>query len=861
MRNFKKILFLITTLILVLSLSPKIVKAMSYEWYIELIQNESDYNGDDIPDIISTFTIHNNTFLEIYVNDTREIEEEYKWKSVICNISGFDKIEKWEYNPDTEIWTSTGLLNYQDLQFSHPGWCSDTGQYGFLLYGSGSGDKQYMLNFTEGEKTLKIYTGSSSEIIKAKSTIIPDIQYLTLPADSTPMGVVYDNIETTYVASYWRGSIFAINTSTLEYEEYFVTGSENHYLGVEGLTIDSSGNVWFTERRKGIGKFNPVTKTFEEFSINGSKPHQIVYSPSDGNLWFTNQPYLSKINPSSEEITDYYVGGEAMTLSLDSNGNIWFSRLEGSIGRFNITSEELFEVVGFDRPIGVFVNGSFVFVAENSLSSECGYDKNGTVAIYNIGTEEITRVNTTIITDEGPYMVYGDVYGNVWFTDISKHIGRIGYSDGASFIEKVKINNVSGVSFSMTEVEGSSIDIWFSGQGSSFIGMIETGPFDFDDDGIPDKSDNCPSVPNPGQEGSDSDGIGDACDNCWYIENPDQSDSDNNCPSMPYTTDPFCGDVCQDSDNDGILDVSDACSFTSGKADYQGCPVGDKNFVELHIIDRTKTTCDGAGSCKLLIGGALVKVFDRNDPDFQASYTKNPQGTSYPDIFDNNIGKVGSCTTDSFGKCIAGEEATGDYLVIVKYTDESGKIAYTGKPKSPNDFEDTDDDGIGDLAYKDFQVIKVINKDGTINLKAGSKTVITGSMLEVISPQYVIWESDQELYPFIFTSDSNWEVDVCVYVPEGYVVVEGGCTQVFVSGETKIVTFTLVDLQSPPPHIKTEMRIKHKDRTKKLSLDIPGKRKGKGKEKVKDQEIPFVLAGMFGLTTIGFIKKKRKKNL
>jgi hypothetical protein len=35
---------------------------------------------------------------------------------------------------------------------------------------------------------------------------------------------------------------------------------------------------------------------------------------------------------------------------------------------------------------------------------------------------------------------------------------------------------------------------------------------DGDGDGIVDASDNCPAVPNPGQEGEDGDGIGDACD-------------------------------------------------------------------------------------------------------------------------------------------------------------------------------------------------------------------------------------------------------------------------------------------------------------------------------------------------------------
>ena len=154
--------------------------------------------------------------------------------------------------------------------------------------------------------------------------------------------------------------------------------------------------------------------------------------------------------------------------------------------------------------------------------------------------------------------------------------------------------------------------------GPSPPGSCGSIPFDFDQDGAPDTTDNCPTVPNLSQSDFDGDGVGDLCDTCATF------------PNRPFKGIPTANMTFvsgqRDDDGDGI---GNKCDFKYGTAGLLIAPLDVSHMRSSVFGLLSLNTCglSGAANCAQFDhdeAGALVapgdvsllrgKVFSPNGP-------------------------------------------------------------------------------------------------------------------------------------------------------------------------------------------------------------------------------------------------------
>jgi len=136
--------------------------------------------------------------------------------------------------------------------------------------------------------------------------------------------------------------------------------------------------------------------------------------------------------------------------------------------------------------------------------------------------------------------------------------------------------------------------------------VVHEAPSDADMDGVPDASDNCPSVPNPDQLDSDTDGQGDCCDMDWagWIDGDADGVNDNLCDNCPTVPNP----LQEDWNHDGI---GDACQIQVPNLVWNPDPnAATRGTRSLSISAATAVATGAPGSAAIRVG-----LIDLQNPD------------------------------------------------------------------------------------------------------------------------------------------------------------------------------------------------------------------------------------------------------
>ena len=251
---------------------------------------------------------------------------------------------------------------------------------------------------------------------------------------------------------------------------------------------------------------------------------------------------------------------------------------------------------------------------------------------------------------------------------------------------------------------------------------------------------------------------------------------------------------------------------------------------------------------KTLVQNAEVRIFkfsDILDSGYEANWKYYPQIWAY-------VAPVRSSLTGQNGLTRFSGIAQDDYLILAqhKITTDFKHLADTVRSTDAGWFSEQPI-----VCY-----MRSIQKpDG--KKVAGKTKKLVGSQLLITEPEFIEWDSAEEIYPFVLEATGDWDVTTTVIPPAGFAVDQKSLT-VKVKDELKIVLFSVTEGGKVWEETKVKYKVKHNGKTdnrdSKIGIKLSKKlAKAKDKHIYGDTELPGPFRG--GKKVKDKVKDKDKK--
>jgi len=282
--------------------------------------------------------------------------------------------------------------------------------------------------------------------------------------------------------------------------------------------------------------------------------------------------------------------------------------------------------------------------------------------------------------------------------------------------------------------------------------------------------------------------------------------------------------ILKDEDGDTVPDVFDKCPSESGNQ-ADGCSFSASLRVSVEEVVAGSKRQDTALETKIfnLENGAVNGILAQPQ-NYAQIYNSGAEENTQTETFSPNDGtnKPRNLVSD----LVPIGATTGNKMVLVKSQQSAdGTFGYMGFQVQGLLEGQSRDVGFNIVSGQPNNFVQTAyftqNSKGIWQNERRAQ-VIKGSELSVFQPDEIIWTSGTEIYPFLFISDSDWNVDVCLSVPTGYQIVSpGACGQTLVANEAKVFEFTVKDIGSPKNfNAHAKFTFTHKGKKQKFESDI-----------------------------------------